>query len=235
MKRLPPTSWASEHRARRWHRLRLDSTGCACCFHSCFSSIAWAVHDLCCRWAETSWWRPSARMPGHLVLVLAGITSTLAAVMLFPQPGARGDWGRLPCAFASGVQTMVGPVFILLAAWILGSVIGALGTAELIAGLAARTGSSRYCCHRWCSSRGRQSHFPRALPGAPWDCCSPWRFPLRCRWVWLRTSCRSSWQRCSAAQCLATTAHPLATRRSSPPSPAAWSLTTMFALRFPTR
>ncbi len=37
---------------------------------------------------------------------------------------------------------MVGPVFILLAAWILGSVIGALGTAELIAGLAARTGST---------------------------------------------------------------------------------------------
>ena len=77
---------------------------------------------------------------GPLVLVLAGITSTLAAVMLFPRQ-ERGRLRPAARAFANGVRTMVGPVFILLAAWILGSVIGALGTAELIAGLAARTGS----------------------------------------------------------------------------------------------
>ena len=78
---------------------------------------------------------------GPLVLVLSAITSTVAAAMLFP----RQQQGRLrPAAraFAGGVRTMVGPVFILLAAWFLGSVIGALGTAELIAGLAARTGST---------------------------------------------------------------------------------------------
>ncbi len=78
---------------------------------------------------------------GPLVLVLAGVTSTVVATMLFP----RQEKGRLRpagVAFASGVRTMVGPVFILLAAWILGSVIGALGTAELIATLAAQTGSA---------------------------------------------------------------------------------------------
>ncbi|MBE0567809.1 MAG: Na+/H+ antiporter NhaC family protein, partial [Krumholzibacteria bacterium] len=35
------------------------------------------------------------------------------------------------------VRTMLGPVVILVAAWILGSVLGALGTAERIAGAAA--------------------------------------------------------------------------------------------------
>lgn len=77
---------------------------------------------------------------GPLVLVLAGVTATAAATMLFPRQG-RGRLRPAAIAFAGGVRTMVGPVFILLAAWILGSVIGALGTAEFIAGLAAQTGS----------------------------------------------------------------------------------------------
>ncbi|MCU0963358.1 MAG: hypothetical protein MUF48_24980 [Pirellulaceae bacterium] len=77
---------------------------------------------------------------GPLVLVLAAGTSSIVAALLFP----RQEQGRMrPAAraFGSGVRAMVGPVCILLAAWILGSVIGALGTAELFAGLAARTGS----------------------------------------------------------------------------------------------
>lgn len=77
---------------------------------------------------------------GPVVLVLAGITASVAAVLFFP----RRNGGRLQpaaVAFAGGARTMVGPVFILLAAWILGSVIGALGTAEFIAGMAAQTGS----------------------------------------------------------------------------------------------
>ena len=37
---------------------------------------------------------------------------------------------------------MVRPIFILVAAWMLGSVMGALGTADLIAGLATRAGSA---------------------------------------------------------------------------------------------
>ncbi len=71
---------------------------------------------------------------GPLVMVLAGLAATVAAVLLFP----RRPEGRLRAAavaFATGVRTMIGPVFILLAAWILGSVVQALGTAELIASL----------------------------------------------------------------------------------------------------
>jgi Na+/H+ antiporter NhaC len=40
-------------------------------------------------------------------------------------------------AFADGARTMLGPVIILVAAWILGSVLAALGTAARIAGAAA--------------------------------------------------------------------------------------------------
>jgi Na+/H+ antiporter NhaC len=74
-------------------------------------------------------------------LVLAAVTATLAAVVLFP----RQQQGRLrpaAVAFAGGVKTMFGPVLILLAAWILGSVIGKLGTAELIAASIARAAST---------------------------------------------------------------------------------------------
>jgi Na+/H+ antiporter NhaC len=78
---------------------------------------------------------------GPLVLVLAGVTSTVAAAWLFPHRG-QARWRPAALAFVGGVRAMFGPVFILLAAWILGSVIGELGTAELIAELAARTGSS---------------------------------------------------------------------------------------------
>ena len=75
---------------------------------------------------------------GPLVMVLAGLVATLVAVLLFPAKPAR----RLPeagTAFLSGVVTMLGPVVILVAAWILGSTMGDLGTAELIAGATAST------------------------------------------------------------------------------------------------
>ena len=75
---------------------------------------------------------------GPLVMVLAGLVATMVAVLLFPvRPGRR-----LPeagAAFTDGVRTMLGPVMILVAAWILGSTMGSLGTAELIAGAASGT------------------------------------------------------------------------------------------------
>ena len=77
---------------------------------------------------------------GPMVLILAALAATLAAVALFPADGA----GRLRpalLAFVRGVRAMVVPIFILIAAWILGSVIDALGTADLIAGLATRSDS----------------------------------------------------------------------------------------------
>jgi Na+/H+ antiporter NhaC len=74
------------------------------------------------------------------VLVLSGFTCSAAAAALFPRQ-RQGRWRPAALAFGNGVRTMVGPILVLLAAWILGSVIGALGTAELIAALAAQSGS----------------------------------------------------------------------------------------------
>ena len=112
---------------------------------------------------------------GPLVLVLSGVTATVAATMLFPRQNGK----RLrpaAVAFAGGVRTMVGPVFILLAAWILGSVIGALGTAEFIAGMAAQTGS-KVLLPSLVFLTGAASPFPRAPLGAPWACSFPLAVP----------------------------------------------------------
>jgi len=77
---------------------------------------------------------------GPQVLVLAAFIAVLAALWMFPRrPGGRLRSG-LP-AFVSGVRTMIGPIFILLAAWMMGSVLDELGTAALIARLATETGS----------------------------------------------------------------------------------------------
>jgi len=77
---------------------------------------------------------------GPLVLVLASVAATLAAVLMFPSRPS-GKWKAAGLAFVSGVRTMVGPIFILLAAWVMGSVIGALGTADLISRLATESSS----------------------------------------------------------------------------------------------
>jgi tetracycline resistance efflux pump len=77
---------------------------------------------------------------GPLVMVLAAVTASLAAAVLHPGPGI----GRLkPAAraWAGGARSMILPLLILLAAWMLGSVINALGTAALITSLAERTAS----------------------------------------------------------------------------------------------
>ena len=71
---------------------------------------------------------------GPLVLVAAGLVATLAALLVFPR--GRGPRPAVALrAFGAGAAAMVGPVGILVAAWLLGSVMGTLGTAELIAGL----------------------------------------------------------------------------------------------------
>jgi tetracycline resistance efflux pump len=77
---------------------------------------------------------------GPLVLVLASVAATLVAAFVFPsRPGGR--WRPVLGSFGSGVRTMVVPIFILLAAWIMSSVIGELGTATLISRLATETGT----------------------------------------------------------------------------------------------
>ena len=73
---------------------------------------------------------------GPLVMVLAGCLATVAGIALFPRPGA-GRVGPAVRAWAEGARTMFGPVLILVAAWILGSVLEELGTAERITRAAA--------------------------------------------------------------------------------------------------
>ena len=73
---------------------------------------------------------------GPLVMVLAGLAASLAAALLFPAPPARRA-ARAGAAFVEGVRAMLPPVVILVAAWILGSTLGTLGTAERLAGAAA--------------------------------------------------------------------------------------------------
>jgi len=77
---------------------------------------------------------------GPLVMVLAGLVATLTAAALFPRlAGSR--WQPAATAFGRGVRAMTGPVLVLVAAWILGSVVESLGTAELLASLATRVGA----------------------------------------------------------------------------------------------
>ena len=79
---------------------------------------------------------------GPLVMVLAALLATVAAFVLYPGAGS----GRRPSpalAYGRGLADMVPPLLILLAAWMLGSVVSALGTADLLAGWAVHAGSLR--------------------------------------------------------------------------------------------
>jgi tetracycline resistance efflux pump len=75
---------------------------------------------------------------GPMVLILASVAATVAAALMFPSH-PDGRWKPVTRAFGSGVRTMIGPIFILLAAWIMSSVMGELGTAVLISRLATET------------------------------------------------------------------------------------------------
>ncbi len=77
---------------------------------------------------------------GPLVMVLAALAGSLAGFLVFPRRGPAPATRALR-AFAGGLGGMVLPLFILLAAWMLGSVVSALGTADLLAHWAGRTGS----------------------------------------------------------------------------------------------
>jgi Na+/H+ antiporter NhaC len=77
---------------------------------------------------------------GPLVLVLAGLLATLAAAVWYPR-AAPGGRAAIPGAFLGGCRAMVGAIWILLAAWMLGSVIEALGTARVLTALLAAGGA----------------------------------------------------------------------------------------------
>jgi tetracycline resistance efflux pump len=75
---------------------------------------------------------------GPLVLVLSSLIATCIAILLFP---SRKDGYLLQgvLAFKEGVQSLMGPIFILVAAWIIGSVLGELKTAEYLSSVMSRT------------------------------------------------------------------------------------------------
>jgi len=73
---------------------------------------------------------------GPMVMVVASLVAVFSAVVLFPYHrggGLLAPWR----AFYTGVRAMIGPVGILISAWIMGSVMSALGTADLISSLLA--------------------------------------------------------------------------------------------------
>ncbi|MFH2052198.1 MAG: Na+/H+ antiporter NhaC family protein [bacterium] len=69
---------------------------------------------------------------GPLVMMAAAALALATAMVLFPE---RRDGRLRPAgrAAAVGMRGMLGPVLILLAAWLLGGVMGDLGTADLLA------------------------------------------------------------------------------------------------------
>ncbi len=77
---------------------------------------------------------------GPVVLVLAASIAVFAAMLMFPKRN-DGKFQPASIAFGSGVRTMAGPIFILLAAWMMGSALNELGTAALISKLATETSS----------------------------------------------------------------------------------------------
>lgn len=77
---------------------------------------------------------------GPLVLVLAGLLATLAAAAWYPR-AARGGRTAIPAAFLDGVRAMGGAIWILIAAWILGSVLERLGTAAALTTLLTASGA----------------------------------------------------------------------------------------------
>lgn len=75
-----------------------------------------------------------------VVLVWASVLATLIAAALFPRSKDSGDIEEKPgigplAAFEAGVHAMLGPILILFAAWMLSSVLEALGAVDALGGL----------------------------------------------------------------------------------------------------
>jgi Na+/H+ antiporter NhaC len=77
---------------------------------------------------------------GPLVMVLAAVTAAIAAGAFYPRKQS-GGWDRAGQAYLRGMAGMAVPLLILLAAWMLGSVVSELGTAQLLADWASNVGS----------------------------------------------------------------------------------------------
>jgi len=78
---------------------------------------------------------------GPLVLVLSSLIATCIALLLFPSQKGGHLLQGIP-AFKGGVQSLIGPIFILVAAWIIGSVLGDLKTAEYLSSMVSKTSAT---------------------------------------------------------------------------------------------
>lgn len=78
---------------------------------------------------------------GPLVLVLSGLIASCVAILLFPRQKA-GYLLQGVLAFQEGVRSLMGPIFILVAAWMIGSVLGELKTAEYLSSLMSKTNAA---------------------------------------------------------------------------------------------
>ena len=71
---------------------------------------------------------------GPLVLTLSGLFASVIAISLYPSRGPNRILEGL-ISFKRGVQSLIGPVFILVSAWMIGSVLSALETAQFLSSL----------------------------------------------------------------------------------------------------
>ncbi len=174
---------------------------------------------------------------GPLVLVLSSLIATCLAILLFPSR-KEGRLLRGVLAFKDGVESLMGPVFILVAAWIIGSVLGELKTAQYLSSVMLKTdaqvllpalifAAGSLISFSTGTSWGTMGIlFPLAIPMAATACreaIPPGKTPI----------CRFQWRRCSAAPYSATTAPLSAIPPSFLPFPAEWSPTTTSEHRYP--
>ena len=78
---------------------------------------------------------------GPLVLTLSSLFASVVAIGMYPSKGSSRILEGL-ISFKHGVQSLIGPIFILISAWMLGSVLSALQTAQYLSSLITETNAS---------------------------------------------------------------------------------------------
>ena len=78
---------------------------------------------------------------GPLVLILSSLLASVVAICLYPSQGPNRILEGI-ISFKHGVQSLIGPIFILISAWMIGSVLSALETAQYLSSLISETNVS---------------------------------------------------------------------------------------------
>ena len=72
---------------------------------------------------------------GAEAMILGSMVGIFAAWLAFPKPSDPEPAPSRLSVFLGGIRSLIGPVFILISAWMLGSVVRGLGTADFVSGL----------------------------------------------------------------------------------------------------